>query len=86
VCRAWCWREMHTRVCLTHEHLRQSVPRQYTGAPALAAGALSSGAAVTGARGVSTKAAGVTARVCAVLGAQWGDEGKGKLADVLAKQ
>jgi adenylosuccinate synthase len=24
-------------------------------------------------------------RVCAVLGAQWGDEGKGKLADVLAK-
>lgn len=25
-------------------------------------------------------------RVCAVLGAQWGDEGKGKLADVLAKE
>ena len=26
------------------------------------------------------------ARVCAVLGAQFGDEGKGKLADVLQKQ
>lgn len=24
--------------------------------------------------------------VCAVLGGQWGDEGKGKLADVLAKK
>lgn len=32
------------------------------------------------------KAAGLDARVCAVLGAQWGDEGKGKLADVLAKK
>ena len=29
--------------------------------------------------------AGLTARVAAVLGGQWGDEGKGKLADVLAK-
>lgn len=28
---------------------------------------------------------GLNARVCAVLGGQWGDEGKGKLADVLAK-
>ena len=37
-------------------------------------------------RYVSTKAAGVTSRVTAVLGSQWGDEGKGKLADVLAKQ
>ena len=26
-----------------------------------------------------------SSRVCAVLGAQWGDEGKGKLADVLSK-
>ena len=33
---------------------------------------------------VSKRAAGVSARVCAVLGGQWGDEGKGKLADVLA--
>src|SRR4051812_43218442 len=24
-------------------------------------------------------------RVCAVLGSQWGDEGKGKLVDILAK-
>jgi hypothetical protein len=39
-----------------------------------------------GARSVSAKAAGVNGRVTAVLGAQWGDEGKGKLADVLAKQ
>jgi len=31
-------------------------------------------------------ASGQTARVCAVLGAQWGDEGKGKLADVLASK
>ena len=31
------------------------------------------------------KIAGMEARVCAVLGGQWGDEGKGKLADVLAK-
>lgn len=30
------------------------------------------------------KAAGLDARVCAILGSQWGDEGKGKLADVLA--
>ena len=29
--------------------------------------------------------AGLTPRVAAVLGGQWGDEGKGKLADVLAK-
>jgi len=29
--------------------------------------------------------AGLDARVAAVLGGQWGDEGKGKLADVLAK-
>jgi len=28
----------------------------------------------------------VSARVTAVLGSQWGDEGKGKLADVLAKK
>ncbi|KAH9256851.1 adenylosuccinate synthase [Batrachochytrium salamandrivorans] len=38
-------------------------------------------------RRLSTKvvdATGRTAKVCAVLGAQWGDEGKGKLADVLA--
>ena len=34
---------------------------------------------------VSKKAAGINSRVCAVLGGQWGDEGKGKLADVLAK-
>lgn len=37
-------------------------------------------------RGVCTAAqAGVQARVTAVMGGQWGDEGKGKLADVLAK-
>ena len=34
---------------------------------------------------VTKKAAGLNSRVCAVLGGQWGDEGKGKLADVLAK-
>jgi hypothetical protein len=34
---------------------------------------------------VSQKAAGEKARVTAILGSQWGDEGKGKLADVLAK-
>lgn len=34
----------------------------------------------------SAKAAGVTSKVCAILGSQWGDEGKGKLADVLAKK
>lgn len=38
-----------------------------------------------GVRFASAKAAGVTSRVAAVMGAQWGDEGKGKLADVLAK-
>ena len=37
-------------------------------------------------RSVCTSAqAGVRSRVCAVMGGQWGDEGKGKLADVLAK-
>jgi adenylosuccinate synthase len=36
-------------------------------------------------RYLSKTAAGVNARVCAVLGSQWGDEGKGKLCDVLAK-
>jgi hypothetical protein len=25
-------------------------------------------------------------QVCAVLGTQWGDEGKGKLVDILARQ
>jgi adenylosuccinate synthase len=35
---------------------------------------------------MSTDASGQTAKVCAVLGAQWGDEGKGKLADVLASK
>jgi adenylosuccinate synthase len=34
---------------------------------------------------VTKKAAGLNARVCAVVGGQWGDEGKGKLSDVLAK-
>ncbi len=43
-------------------------------------------AATVPARYASAKAAGVTSRVCAVMGAQWGDEGKGKLADVLAKK
>jgi len=42
--------------------------------------------ATTGLRFASAKAAGVTSRVCAILGSQWGDEGKGKLADVLAKK
>jgi hypothetical protein len=37
-------------------------------------------------RVVSAKAAGEKARVTAILGSQWGDEGKGKLADVLAKK
>jgi len=37
-------------------------------------------------RSASAKAAGLNARVAAVLGSQWGDEGKGKLADVLAKK
>ena len=31
-------------------------------------------------------ASGMFSNVCAVLGSQWGDEGKGKLADVLAQQ
>jgi adenylosuccinate synthase len=34
---------------------------------------------------VSGTVSGLESRVCAVLGGQWGDEGKGKLADVLAK-
>ena len=37
-------------------------------------------------RSASSKAAGLNARVGAVLGSQWGDEGKGKLADVLARK
>ena len=37
-------------------------------------------------RRVSEKAAGEKSRVTAILGSQWGDEGKGKLADVLAKK
>ena len=42
--------------------------------------------AAAGRRYASAKAAGVKARVACVLGSQWGDEGKGKLADVLAKK
>ena len=34
---------------------------------------------------VSPAVSGIQSRVAAVLGGQWGDEGKGKLADVLAK-
>lgn len=42
---------------------------------------------LSSASGVSGEAlSGRNARVCAVLGAQWGDEGKGKLVDVLAKE
>jgi hypothetical protein len=37
------------------------------------------------AKGVPGTVSGLDARVCAVLGGQWGDEGKGKLADILAK-
>ena len=44
--------------------------------------ALFSSAAIRG----GVDASGQTAKVCAVLGAQWGDEGKGKLADVLASK
>lgn len=29
---------------------------------------------------------GLKSRLCAVVGSQWGDEGKGKLVDILAKQ
>lgn len=29
---------------------------------------------------------GLNAKVCVVLGSQWGDEGKGKLTDMLAKK
>lgn len=29
---------------------------------------------------------GLNSKVCAVVGSQWGDEGKGKLVDILAKQ
>ncbi|KAA0167737.1 hypothetical protein FNF31_00672 [Cafeteria roenbergensis] len=42
-------------------------------------------AAASGARTMATSVSGLNSRVCAVLGGQWGDEGKGKLADVLAK-
>jgi adenylosuccinate synthase len=34
----------------------------------------------------NTDISGYNSQVCAVLGAQWGDEGKGKLVDVLAKR
>ena len=33
-----------------------------------------------------TEDVGVDARVCVVLGTQWGDEGKGKLVDILAQK
>lgn len=35
---------------------------------------------------VSTDVSGYNSQVCSVLGAQWGDEGKGKLVDILAKR
>jgi len=47
---------------------------------------MSTQAALRAVRRVSEKAAGEKARVTAILGSQWGDEGKGKLADVLAKK
>lgn len=34
----------------------------------------------------STAAEAFPAQVCVVLGTQWGDEGKGKLVDILAHQ
>lgn len=37
-------------------------------------------------RAFSTDISGYKSQVCAVLGAQWGDEGKGKLVDILAKR
>ena len=35
---------------------------------------------------VQGDATGYNSQVCAILGAQWGDEGKGKLVDILAKK
>lgn len=35
---------------------------------------------------MSSVLTGLDSKVTAVLGGQWGDEGKGKLADVLAKE
>ncbi len=34
----------------------------------------------------SSRAGGSLGSVCAILGAQWGDEGKGKLVDILAQK
>lgn len=34
----------------------------------------------------SVDVSGYNSQVCAILGAQWGDEGKGKLVDILAKK
>lgn len=48
------------------------------------------GVAAVGKRVFSTRPApdvsGYKSQVCAILGAQWGDEGKGKLVDILAKK
>jgi len=46
------------------------------------------GWATSGVRAVSTQPdlLGTNSKVCTVLGAQWGDEGKGKLVDILAKR
>ena len=40
----------------------------------------------TSVRFASAKAAGLQSSVCSVLGSQWGDEGKGKLVDILASK
>jgi adenylosuccinate synthase len=37
-------------------------------------------------RGFASDISGFNSQICAVLGAQWGDEGKGKLVDILAKR
>ena len=47
---------------------------------------LRSEAAPSAAAPLVTEDVGVNARVCVVLGTQWGDEGKGKLVDILAQK
>ena len=69
-----------------HSRLRavigSSVSSSSVGLQARARGVVGS----LGNRFASAKSAGLNSKVVSVLGSQWGDEGKGKLVDILAEK
>ena len=91
-----CWQMLPPAAHQPPRHVCQPLPRGLKQARALCrpppqaarrqASRLRSKAAPSAAAPPVTEDVGVDARVCVVLGTQWGDEGKGKLVDILAQK